>query len=315
MVKNFSESGILEKKKSKGRPVTATDENNVATAKQIIEGNRQINTKLLFQQLDICSKSAHTILKKKLSMHPYKMQICLKLHEGDFERRVAFCEWFLQKYADNSNFNQTLIMSDEAHFELLMDVSISKTSVFGQKENPKETTEISLHSERVTVRFGIHEHRIISSYLFEDGNGQTVTVNGQRYNDMINDFLIPKVNEMNVIDPYFQQDGATCHIIRLNMEILRQTFPGILISRFGDVEWPARSPDHSPLDYFLWGYLKGKVYSNEPTNITQLKAAIEEEIQSIGQEMLTRAMVNLRHRAEISVRSAGQHLKHIIFKK
>ena len=100
-VTNFSESGYLDKKKSKGRPVTATDENHVATAKQIIEGNRQISLKLLSQQLDMSSKSAHTILKKKLSMHPYKMQICQKLHEGDFERHVAFCEWFLQKDADN----------------------------------------------------------------------------------------------------------------------------------------------------------------------------------------------------------------------
>ena len=91
-VKNFSESGNLDKKKSKGRPVTATDENNVATAKQIIEGNRQISLKLLSQQLDISSKSDHTILKKKLSMNPYKMQNCQKLNDGNFERRVAFCE-------------------------------------------------------------------------------------------------------------------------------------------------------------------------------------------------------------------------------
>ena len=118
---------------------------------------------------------------------------------------------------------------------------------------------------------------------------------------------------MNVIDPYFQQDGATCHTTRLNMEILRQTFPGRLILRFGDVEWPARSPDQSPLDYFFWGYIKGKVYRNKPTNITQLKAAIEEEIQSIGQEMLTRAMNNFRHRAKICVRSGGHYLKYIIF--
>ena len=203
------------------------------------------------------------------------------MHEGDFERRVAFCEWaILQKHADNSNFNQTLIMSDEAHFELNGCVN-KQTIRFCAEENPKETTEISLHSERVTVWCGIHEHMIIGPYFFEDENGQTVTANGQRYNDIINDFLIPKVNEMNVIDPYFQQDGANCHTTRLNMKILRQTFPGRLISRFGDVEWPPRFPDLSPLDYFLWGYLKGKVYRNKPTNITQLKAAIEKEIQSI----------------------------------
>ena len=53
-----------------------------------------------------------------------------------------------------------------------------------------------------------------------------------------------------------------------------------------------------------------------PTNIIQLKEAIEEEeLQSIEQEMLTRAMNNLRHRAEICMRSEGQHLKDIIFKK
>ena len=98
------------------------------------------------------------------------------------------------------------------------------------------------------------------------------------------------------------------------MEILRQTFPGRLISRFGDVEWPVRSPDFSHLDCFLCGYLKGKVCRNKPTNITQLEAAIEEEIQSIGQEMLTRALNNLRHRAEICVQSEGQHLKDIIFR-
>ena len=65
-VKNYSESGNLDNKKSKERPVTATDEDNVATAKQIIEGNRKISLKLLSQQLDISSKSTRTILKKKL---------------------------------------------------------------------------------------------------------------------------------------------------------------------------------------------------------------------------------------------------------
>ena len=136
-------------------------------------------------------------------MHPYKMQICQKLHEGDFERRVAFCEWFLQKHADNSNFNQTLTLSDEAHFE--RNGCVNKQNIrFWAEQNPKETTEISFHSERVTVWCGVHEiiHKIFGPYFFEDGNGQTVTVNGQRYIDMINDFLIPKVNEINVIDPY-----------------------------------------------------------------------------------------------------------------
>ena len=82
---------------------------------------------------------------------------------------------------------------------------------------------------------------------------------------------------MNLSNHFLQQDGATGHITRPNMEILRAKFPGNLISRYGDIEWPPRSPDLFPLDYFLWGYLKGKTYRNELTNIAQKKAAIREK--------------------------------------
>ena len=115
-VKNFSEPGNLDKNKSKGRPVTATDENNVATAKQIIEGNRQICLKLLSQQLDISSKSAHTILRNYQCLH-IKADLPEVAWRWLWTSRCIL-RVFLQKHADNSNFNQTLIMSDEAHFEL-----------------------------------------------------------------------------------------------------------------------------------------------------------------------------------------------------
>ncbi|GFT73000.1 hypothetical protein TNCV_1976971 [Trichonephila clavipes] len=37
-----------------------------------------------------------------------------------------------------------------------------------------------------------------------------------------------------------------------------------LISRFGPVNWPPRSCDLTPLDYFLWGYVKSLVYADKP---------------------------------------------------
>ena len=46
-------------------------------------------------------------------------------------------------------------MSDEAHFGL--NGCVNKQNIgFRAEENPKETTEISLYSERVTVWCGIH---------------------------------------------------------------------------------------------------------------------------------------------------------------
>jgi hypothetical protein len=63
-----------------------------------------------------------------------------------------------------------------------------------------------------------------------------------------------------------------------------------VISRFGDIVWPPRSPDLTAPDFFLWGYLKSKVYANKPNNLGDLKAAIRHEIQLISNETLAKVM-------------------------
>jgi len=52
-------------------------------------------------------------------------------------------------------------------------------------------------------------------------------------------------------------------------------FPQHAISRGGDVPWPARSPDLSAYGYFLWGYLKIKVFMSKPRTIAELKQSIK----------------------------------------
>ena len=44
---------------------------------------------------------------------------------------------------------------------------------------------------------------------------------------------------------------ALCHSAKIYMEILMREYPNRVISRFGDVEWLRRSPDHTPLDFYL----------------------------------------------------------------
>ncbi|GFV14652.1 histone-lysine N-methyltransferase SETMAR [Trichonephila clavipes] len=73
---------------------------------------------------------------------------------------------------------------------------------------------------------------------------------------MITNFFIPELNNHHVQELWFQQDGATCHTARATIDLLKDTFGDRLISRFGPVNWPPRSCDLTPLDYFLWGYVK-----------------------------------------------------------
>ncbi|GFU99026.1 hypothetical protein TNCV_1614021 [Trichonephila clavipes] len=105
---------------------------------------------------------------------------------------------------------------------------------------------------------------IIGPYYFKNDEGHNVTVNGDRYRAMITNFFIPELNNHDVQELWFQQDGATCHTARATIDLLKDTFGDRLISRFGPVNWPPRSCDLTPLDYFLWGYVKSLVYADKP---------------------------------------------------
>ncbi|GFT00627.1 uncharacterized protein TNCV_141721 [Trichonephila clavipes] len=87
---------------------------------------------------------------------------------------------------------------------------------------------------------------------------------------MITNFFIPELINHDVQELWFQQDGATCHTARAIIDLLKDTFGDRLISRFGPVNWPPRSCDLTPLDYFLWGYVKSlcdKFIRNFITNL------------------------------------------------
>ncbi|GFW87666.1 hypothetical protein TNCV_4486311 [Trichonephila clavipes] len=55
---------------------------------------------------------------------------------------------------------------------------------------------------------------VIGSYFFKNDDGHNVTVNGDRYRAMITNFSIPELNNHNVQELWFQQDGITCHTAR-----------------------------------------------------------------------------------------------------
>jgi hypothetical protein len=74
------------------------------------------------------------------------------------------------------------------------------------------------------------------------------------------------------------------------MRILSEMFPACVISRTGNIEWPARSPDLNACDFFLWGNLKSKVYEKKPSTTEDLKQNIREEGAAISPTMLQRVM-------------------------
>ena len=76
--------------------------------------------------------------------------------------------------------------------------------------------------------------------------------------------------------------------------------------------WPPRSPDLTPPDYFLWRYLKGRIYQNEPRTIDALKANITKEIQAVTPDLLARTFQNMARRVQFCLDANGGHFQHML---
>ena len=103
------------------------------------------------------------------------------------------------KYCDRSTYRRCrfrqnkIIFSDEAHFDLGGYVN-KQNCLWAQKTS--------------TVWFW--SRGIIGPFFLENGQGEAVTVNGDRYRAILNDFLFIKIEEEDIGNIWFQQDGATC---------------------------------------------------------------------------------------------------------
>ncbi|GFW35611.1 uncharacterized protein TNCV_2462511 [Trichonephila clavipes] len=175
--------------------------------------------------------------------------------------------------------------SDEAHFWLNGYVNKQNCRTWSEA-NPQVYVETPLHPEKLTVWCALWAGGIIGPYFFKNDEGHNVTVN----------------------------DGATCHTARATIDLLKDTFGDRLISRFGPVNWPPRSCDLTPLDYFLWGYVKSLVYADKPQTLDHLEDNIRRVIADIRPQMLEKVIENWTSRLDYIRASRGSPMPEIIFK-
>jgi len=138
--------------------------------------------------------------------------------------------------------------------------------------------EEPLHPEKTGVWCGMSRRRIIGPIFFD------ATVTTAAYMEIFNAF-VNQLDDEELPIGYFQQDVATSHTSHASVAEI-QSFIGDRVISKG--LWPPRSPDLTPPDYFLWGYLKGRVYRNKPRTVDALKANITKEIQTVTADVLAR---------------------------
>ncbi|GFT26577.1 integrase catalytic domain-containing protein [Trichonephila clavipes] len=240
-------------------------------------------------------------------------QFGLAIHQNDHQARRRFVEWAQNEIAVVPDFHKRILFSDEAHFWLNGYVNKQNCRIWSEA-NPEVYVETPLYPEKLTVWCALWAGGIIDPYFFKNDEGHNVTVNGDRYRVMITNFFIPELNNHDVQELWFQQDSATCHTARATIDSLKDTFGDRLISRFGSGNWPPRSCDLTPLDYFLWSYVKPLVYADKPQTLDHLEDNIRRVFADIRPQMLEKVIENWTSRLDYIRASRGSHMSEIIFK-
>ena len=168
-------------------------------------------------------------------------------------------------------------------------------------------------SPHITVWCGLSSRGIVGPYFFQH-RGRTVTVTGARYRGMLDDFLVPALRRRHIPQSrvWFQQDGATPHTTRGVLARLQSLFPGKVLSKGGTVPWPPRSPDLSPLDFFLWGQLKASVFAQPVCTLRQLRSRVTNALRNLPPATLQKTIENVAIRARRCLRQRGGHMETLL---
>lgn len=305
LIKKFEKFGVVTDLPKTGRPGVSNE------LIQLVKETNEIGTRAsasgCFSSVQISRASGipqSTVLKvlhQKLLMRPYHLKTLHKLHDNDYAPRIHFADWFLDQ--EDPQFSKRVLWSDEAHFYLDGYVC-SNQCVIWDSTNPHKFRERPLHPLKVTVWCAFNSNFILPPYFIDS----PTTVNQYVYADIINNHLMPHIQGQN--DIIFMQDGATAHTANSVKALLLEKFgEHNVISRGFTHSWPSRSPDLNPCDYFLWGFLKSRVFRNSPRTLEDLKMAISHEINQLTPELLGRSIENIYDRLLCVIGEQGGHIE------
>lgn len=303
----FEETGTIIDGKSERYQSVTNEEACFNVALNLVE-NPHSSTRSISREMGISQTSVSRMVRK-LKFHPYHMQLLQELTERDFERRMRFCQWGLEKIDQDVNFFNNVIFTDEATFHSNGNVNRHNMHYYATENPHFIRCEDRQHRWSLNVWGGIFNETVIGPYFFDEhlnGTNYLAFLRGP-FQDFLDNFPLAVIQRA-----WLQQDGAPAHYSVTVRQFLDVEFDGKWIGRGGPIEWPRRSPYLTKMDLFLWGYVKGIIYQTSPTTQEDMKNRIRRAFREIPIEMLRCVEQSFRHRLRTCVVQNGRHIENLM---
>lgn len=276
----------------------------------LIEENPRTSTRTIAHAMQTNHANVWRVLQEQL-IYPYRPQRVQALTPADYAPRVEFCRWYLRRCLDEPRFSRMILFTDEASFTR-EGVFNSRNSHFWSDENLYVTvTRSNQRKFSVNMWAGIINDYLIGPYILPP------RLTGRIYSIFLEEVL-PGLLEDIPLDIrqhlWFQHDGAPAHFSVDVQEHLNATFGGRWIGRGGPVAWPPRSPDLTPLDFFLWGHMKALVYETPVVSQEDLVARVAAAAYDIQHRpgIFERVRENMTRRCHACIESGGRNFEQFL---
>lgn len=125
------------------------------------------------------------------------------------------------------------------------------------------------------------------------------TVNASKYQQILENELLPSIPKLQSPEKeyIFQQDNASCHTAR-------STKSWLAANNIPLMEWPANSPDLSPIES-LWGKMKQSLRKNPARTLEELRIRLQEIWDSITQEDCQKLVFSMPDRMKSTIKRKG----------
>ena len=251
--RNFRETGNLGHRRGNGRPRITAE--RVEEVRQMFQENPRLDIRSASATLNISRSSVQRILRRCLLLYPYKMQNLHLMRDSDRQSRLDFANYCHNHPDGYSDFLSKIVFTDECMFRLNGHVNTQNVRIWGT-ERPTEGNQVPVYSSGVMAWCGITKEKVIGPYWVEGG-----TVTGDSYKFMLSRKVFPALRRLER-EYVFQQDGAGPHRASSVRAYLNRKCDNHWIGRQGPIDWPARSPDLSPCDFFCGDTSKERCIQN-----------------------------------------------------
>ncbi|CAF0812160.1 unnamed protein product [Adineta ricciae] len=294
----FIETGTVFDRQRSGRPSLMTEE-KLDEIEEVLSTTSMVSVRGVSQSVNLSKTVVHRAMRDVLGYKPYKMHRTQQLFDEDKDLRVVMAEILLPIIEDENN-DGLIFLSDDATFHVSGMIHKHNCRIWSQ-DNLHTTMEVAMNSPKVTVWCAMSSKMIIGPYFFDES-----TVNQHNYLDMLQNFFYPFLQKKKLTRRIiFQQDGAPAHFANSVRSWLDDSFDDRWIGRGGSISWAPRSPNLSPLDFFLWGYIRTNIYRTRIKDLNELKARITQEIQSIEKKTFHNVFLEIGNRFNFYISLEG----------